>query len=210
MTIPFSFGFYAILTDPVRGYEYCTRLCVEYEIAFVQLRMKDAPEDRVVVTAGKMLSVTRGTKTRLIINDSPAVAARVGADGVHIGQGDMPYHEARNIVGGKALIGMSTHTVGQMKKACECKPDYVGMGPVYATPTKKTPDPVIGLDGMKDMLANATVPSVAIGGISMENLPLVLAAGARNFCMVRPIIQAIDPEKVLKQILKIYNSFVPE
>jgi thiamine-phosphate pyrophosphorylase len=201
-----NFGFYAILTGPVRGYEYCTRLFVDHEIAFVQLRMKDAPKDAVIETAEKMRAVTQRTKTRLIINDNPDIAARVAADGVHVGQSDMPYQEARRIVGGAAIVGISTHSVKQMRQACALRPDYVGMGPVYATPTKKNPDPVIGLDGMKNMLAAATVPAVAIGGITLENLPLVLAAGAKNFCMVRPITQAQEPEKVLKEILRIYQE----
>ena len=208
MSVPFSFGLYAILTAPVRGYEYCTQLCVDYEIAFVQLRMKDAPPEHVIETAEQMRRITQGTKTKLIINDHPDSAARVAADGVHIGQSDMPYHEARKIVGEKAIIGVSTHSVDQMKKACALNPDYAGIGPVYATPTKKNPDPVIGLEGMKSMLAIATVPSVAIGGITLENLPLVLAAGAKNFCMVRPVTTATDPEKVMKEILKTYRSFI--
>jgi thiamine-phosphate pyrophosphorylase len=202
------FGFYAILTDPVRGYEYCTRLCVDYEIAFVQLRMKDAPAHAVEETARLMAAITAGTKTRFIVNDDPEIARRTGADGVHLGQGDMPYGRARAIVGNSALIGVSTHSVEQMKNACALKPDYVGVGPVYATPTKKNPDPVIGLDGMREMLAVATVPAVAIGGITLENLPQVLEAGARNFCMVRPLTLAAEPEKVLKEILKIYESYL--
>jgi len=206
--ISLSFGFYAILTDPVRGYEYCTRLCVDYEIAFVQLRMKDAPAKLVEDTARLMTAITGGTKTKLIVNDHPAIARSTGADGVHIGQSDMPYNQARAIVGEAAIIGMSTHSVEQMKKAGALQPDYVGVGPVYATPTKKNPDPVIGLDGMKDMLAASTVPAVAIGGITLDNLPLVLAAGAQNFCMVRPIVQASEPEKVLQQILKTYRSSI--
>jgi thiamine-phosphate pyrophosphorylase len=206
MNVPFSFGFYAILTDPVRGYEYCTRLCVDHEIAFVQLRMKDAPDDAVIKTAEMMRKTTTGTKTRLIINDNPYIAQSVHADGVHVGQNDMPYADTRRIMGEDACIGVSTHSVAQMQKVCALKPDYAGIGPVYATPTKKNPDPVIGLDGMKNMLAVATVPSVAIGGITLENLSLVLAAGAQNFCMVRPITQAGDPERVLKEILKIYKS----
>jgi thiamine-phosphate pyrophosphorylase len=202
------FGFYAVLTDPIRGYEYCTQLLADYEIAFVQLRMKDAPKERIEEIGRVMRKITAGTKTRFIVNDCPKIAARVGADGVHVGQSDMPYREARTIVGDAAIVGISTHSVEQIKQACKLKPDYVGMGPVYATPTKKNPDPVVGLDGMKGMLAAATVPAVAIGGITLENLPSVLAAGALNFCMVRPLTQTRDPEKVLKEILKTYRSFV--
>jgi thiamine-phosphate pyrophosphorylase len=208
MNIPSSFGFYAILTAPVRGYEYCAKLFVDYEIAFIQLRMKDKPEDFILETARAMREITQGTKTRLIINDNPAIAKAVGADGAHIGQNDMPYNEARNIVGKEAIVGMSTHSVQQMQDASRLKPDYVGVGPVYATPTKKNPDAVIGIDGMKEMLAQATVPAVAIGGITLENLPLVLEAGAKNFCMVRPITAANEPERVLKEILKVYRDFI--
>jgi thiamine-phosphate pyrophosphorylase len=208
MKIPSEFGFYGILTDPVRGYEYCTKLFVDYEIAFVQLRMKDVPDELVITTAEKMREITSGTKTRLIINDNPSIAKTIGADGVHVGQNDMPYSEARNIVGEEAIIGMSTHSVQQMRDTCRLKPDYVGVGPVYATPTKKKPDPVIGIDGMKEMLAQANVPAVTIGGITLGNLPLALEAGAKNFCMVRPITMAQDPESVLKEILKIYRDFV--
>jgi thiamine-phosphate pyrophosphorylase len=208
MKISDPFGYYAILTDPVCGYEYCTKLLVDYEIAFVQLRMKDKSEDIILETARAMREITRGTKTRLIINDNPNIAKTIGADGVHVGQNDMPFNEARNIVGGEAIIGMSTHSVQQMRDACRLKPDYVGVGPVYATPTKKIPNPVIGIEGMREMLAHATVPAVAIGGITLGNLPLVLEAGAKNFCMVRPITTAQEPETVLKEILKVYWRFV--
>jgi thiamine-phosphate pyrophosphorylase len=207
MNIPSSFGFYAILTDPVRGYEYCAKLFVDYQIAFVQLRMKDKPEEFILETARVLRQITLGTKTRLIINDNPRVAKAVGADGVHVGQNDMPYDEARKIMGEDAIIGKSTHSVKQMQDACIVKPDYAGVGPVYATPTKKIPDPVIGLNGLKEMIAHATMPAVAIGGINLENLREVFLAGAKNFCMVRPITTAQDPEKVLKEILKVYKDF---
>jgi thiamine-phosphate pyrophosphorylase len=206
MKIPSQFGFYAILTDPVCGYEYCTKLFVDYQVAFVQLRMKDAPEEIVLATAEKMRDITCGTKTMLIINDTPRIAKTVGADGVHLGQNDMPYKEARDLLGKNAIIGLSTHSVGQMQDACLLKPDYAGMGPVYATPTKKMPDPVIGIDGMKGMLDQATIPAVAIGGITLENLSLILNAGAKNFCMVRPITSAHEPEKVLRKIIKFYSD----
>jgi thiamine-phosphate pyrophosphorylase len=210
MNIPFSFGFYAVLTDPVRGYEYCTKMCVDHEILFVQLRMKDAPEKEIVTTAEAMRKITSGTKTKLIINDSPHIAELVHADGVHVGQGDMPYADARKIVGKNAIIGISTHSAASMKAACALEPDYVGMGPVFATATKKDADPVIGLEGLKDMLAIATVPVVAIGGITLENLPDVYAAGVRNFCMMQSLMQATDPGKVLREILKRYKGCLQE
>jgi thiamine-phosphate pyrophosphorylase len=204
--LPLSYGFYAILTDPIRGYEYMTRLLVEYEIAAVQLRIKDATVDAILPVAKKLRGLTAGTGTRLIINDYPSLAVKAGADGVHVGQTDMPYDEARKIIGEDAIVGISTHSPMQTKAACALHPDYIGVGPVFPTPTKKNPDPVIGIETMKQMISLATVPAVAIGGITLENLPHVLQAGAKNFCMVRPLNQTPEPEKVLKEILKTYNE----
>jgi thiamine-phosphate pyrophosphorylase len=194
------FGFYAILTSPERGYEYVAELCVEREIAFLQLRMKDAPEDSVVRTARRLRDITRGSRTRLIINDLPHVAAEVGADGVHIGQNDMPHDQARTIVGPDAIVGISTHSPEQTRAACRLGPDYIGIGPVFPTPTKKVPDPAIGIDGMREMLSLATVPAVVLGSITPQNLPEILAAGAGNFAMVRPLNRTPDPAQVLNTI----------
>jgi thiamine-phosphate pyrophosphorylase len=205
--LPFSFGFYAILTDPLRGYEYMTRLLVDYEIPFVQLRIKDALPETVMPIAAKMRALTDNTKTRFIINDYPALAVLAGADGVHVGQGDLPCGDVREIVGEEAVVGLSTHSPAQAKAACALHPDYIGVGPVFPTPTKKIPDPVIGPATMGEIISSSDVPAVAIGGITLENLPEVLRAGARNFCMVRQLTQASEPEKVLKEILKIYEDF---
>lgn len=199
-----SFGFYAILTDPVRGYEYVTQLLIDYKIAFVQLRMKNATNKNVLDVAQKMRKLTLGTSTKLIINDYPEIAAQTSADGMHIGQTDMPYSEVRSIVGESSIIGMSTHSPFQTKEACMHKPDYIGIGPVYPTPTKIIADPVIGIATMHTMLELSTVPAVAIGGISLETLPDVIRGGARNFCMVRPINSTREPEPVLKAILETY------
>ncbi len=207
MKVPSTFGLYAILTDPVKGYEYTAKLFVDYKIAFIQLRMKKEPENVIRKTAERLLTIIAGSASRLIINDFPDIAVAVGADGVHIGQDDMPYEKARSIVGPDAIIGISTHSPDQTLRACLLKPDYIGIGPVYPTPTKSLRDPVISIDGMKEMLLSATVPAVAIGGIGLSNLRDVLGAGARNFCMVRQLMQADDPEKVLKEILKIYKEY---
>ena len=204
--LPESFGFYSVLTDPVKGYGYLTSLLVDYGVSAVQLRMKGAPRELVVNTALQMRKITEGTNTLLIINDDPRIAAEIGADGVHVGQSDMPYNDVRAIVGDDMLIGVSTHNLNQTINACQLPADYIGVGPVFATPTKKIPDPVIGLDGMREMLSISTVPAVAIGGIDLENLPSVLAAGAKNFCMVRQLTQSGDPKSVLEQIIRTVNG----
>lgn len=210
MKIPETFGLYAILTDPVRGYEYTAKLFADFRLPFIQLRMKKEPEDVIRKTAEKLLTIIAGSGSRLIINDHPDIAAAVCAAGVHVGQDDMPYENARRIVGPGAIIGISTHTPEQTLKACTLRPDYIGIGPVYATPTKNKPDPVIGIHGMKAMLAAATIPAVVIGGIDLTTLREVLDAGAKNFCMVRPLMKARHPEKPLIEALKIYREYYPQ
>ncbi len=206
--VPHIFGFYAILTKPLRGYEYCTKLCVDHDVAFVQLRMKDMPKEDVLRTAERLKAITAGTSTKLIINDDPWVATRSRADGVHVGQSDLPYAEARKIVGEKAIVGVSTHNRRQTSAARALRPDYIGIGPVFATPTKKIADPPIGIEGMKAMLRLASVPAVALGSITTRNLPEILEAGARNFAMVRPVNQSREPQKVLREITRIYRAFI--
>lgn len=210
MKIPETFGLYAILTDPVKGYEYTAKLLVDHRIAFVQLRMKNAPLDVIRRTAEKLHLITAGSDSRLIINDDPDIALDACADGVHLGQDDMPYEKARAIVGPEAVIGLSTHSPEQTRIACALKPDYIGIGPVYPTPTKAKPDPVIGIEVMKTMLSLATVPAVAIGGIDLKNLREVLDAGAKNFCMVRQLMRSANPEKVLLKALKIHREYYPQ
>jgi thiamine-phosphate pyrophosphorylase len=209
MEIPSAFGLYAILTDPLKGYEYSARLFVDYRVAFIQLRMKEEPENIDRTTAERLLAITAGSASRLIINDHPGIAAQVKADGVHLGQEDMPYVKARSLMGPDAIIGLSTHTPAQVLDACTLKPDYIGVGPVYPTPTKTKPDRVIGVAVMKKMLALATVPAVVIGGIDLTNLRAVLDAGAANFCMVRQLMRSGNPEETLKNVLSVYREYYP-
>ncbi len=209
MKLPEQFGFYSVLTDPLGGYEYLTRLLVDYKIAFVQLRIKEGNLDEITRIAHKLREITLHTSTKLIINDFPEIASKVDADGIHIGQDDMSIEKVRELTGAGKIIGLSTHSPSQTVNACNSKPDYIGIGPVYATPTKKNPDPVIGLQGMKKMLSVATVPSVVIGGIDLSNLRDVLDTGAKNFCMVRQFVKAEKPEDVLKEIIRIYSEHYP-
>ena len=170
--------------------------------------MKNAPKNDVWRTARALRTITAGSNTKFIINDDPKLAADIGADGVHLGQGVMGYAEARKIVGEKAIIGLSTHNVDQVRAACALGPDYIGVGPVFPTPTKKIPDPAIGISGMSEMIGLATVPTIAIGGINRENLEAVIKAGAKNFSLVRPLNETKDPESVLKQILDCYQALI--
>jgi thiamine-phosphate pyrophosphorylase len=180
---------------------------VDYGVAFVQLRMKEKDDKEIYAVAETMRKITAGSSTRLIINDYPLIARDIDADGVHVGQQDMPYRAVREIVGDEMIVGLSTHTPQQTVDACARHPDYIGIGPVYATPTKKNPDRPIGISGMREMLDRATVPAVVLGSITEDNLSQILTAGARNFSMVRPINQSKEPEKTLREILSIYHRY---
>lgn len=205
--IPYNFGFYAILTDPLLGYETCGKILVDGGMPFLQLRMKDQPVDTVRKTAEMLRKITSGSETLFIVNDDPQLAHDCGADGVHLGQDDMSIAEARMILGNDAIIGLSTHSPLQVVAACKEQPSYIGVGPVFPTPTKKIADPAIGLSGMKAMLELATVPAVAIGGIDLSNLEQVMKNGARNFCMVRQFTMSEEPKKTLQLIMDAHRRY---
>jgi thiamine-phosphate pyrophosphorylase len=206
MTIPHDFGLYGILTDPEVGYERLAQLMVERQLAFVQLRMKGCSRDEVWEMARRLRRIVV-SPSRLIINDDPEIAAEVDADGVHLGQGDMPYAEARRIVGPDAIVGLSTHNADQTRAACALGPDYIGVGPVFPTPTKQVADPAIGLAGMKLMLSAATVPAVVLGSVDHDNAAELLAAGATNLCAVRPINRAADPGAAIDRFQAILTLY---
>ncbi|MDR0304543.1 MAG: thiamine phosphate synthase [Chitinispirillales bacterium] len=202
-----DFGFYSILTDPVRGYDYLAKLLVENEISFLQLRMKDENKFKILKTAENIRKTTQNSKTIFIVNDFVDIAKDCGADGVHLGQDDVKPDYARTIFGEDAIIGLSTHNINQTKNAQNEKIDYIGIGPVYPTPTKQIPDPVLGLEKMKEMVDNSTLPSVCIGGINFNNIKAVLQAGGHNFCTVRLLNKSENPKAVLSKILKEYTDY---
>ena len=207
MKIPESFGLYLILTDPLAGYAACTRAAVARRVPFLQLRMKERPREEVLEVARELRALTAGTATRLIINDAVDIAAEVDADGVHLGQGDMPLPEARALWGREDRIyGLSTHNLAQVRAAAALAPDYIGIGPVYPTPTKAIADPALGLAGMLAMLEAASVPAVVLGGVNGATLPTVLSAGARNFAVVRPVTTAPDPGAAIEGLLAVYKG----
>ena len=201
-----SFGFYAILTDPIRGYGYVANVLAELSVPFVQLREKKKSEFEVLKIAEKLGKIFEATDTKFIINDYVNIVPDCGADGVHLGQNDMSFEEARDILGADKIIGLSTHNPNQTESANHLSPDYIGVGPVYKTPTKDIPDPVLGIDTMAEMVGISNQPAVCIGGISFDRLPDVINGGAKNFSMVRPVCSSEDPRREIKKILEIYNS----
>jgi len=200
--------FYGILSEPLLGHERLAEAMVEKGIPFIQLRMKNAPPTALLAVARSLRRIIPA-EIRFIVDDDPRVARDSGADGVHLGQQDMPLAQARGLLGPEALIGLSTHDPAQTRAACALAPDYIGVGPVFATPTKEKPDPVIGLDGMAAMLSLATVPAVVLGGIDLSNAGAVLRAGARNLSAVRCVNRAPDPGAVLDRFLGLLREAAP-
>jgi len=198
-----------VMTHPVVGYEECTKAGVACGVPFIQLRMKDAPRDEIISEAWKVREVTRGTDSLFIVNDDVTIAKEVDADGVHLGQGDMPLAEAREIweTPGK-IFGLSTHSEEQAEAAITQNPDYIGIGPVFPTPTKAIADPALGIE-RAGAIANATpLPHVVLGGLDESNLADVLRAGTVNYCAVRAIMQSPEPEIEIRTLQKIWNEMI--
>ena len=197
-----DFGFYLVMTNPVVGYAKCAEAAVKAGVKIIQLRMKHASREDVLSEAREVRRVTAGTGTLFIVNDDPAIASEAGADGVHVGQDDITPAEVRARFPDLRIVGLSTHNLEQVRSSVSQPIDYIGVGPVYATPTKDIPDPTLGLKTMGEMIAAAAHPAVAIGGIDLTRLPDVRAAGAKNFAVVRAVCQSRDP---YGEMLKLIN-----
>ena len=195
-----DFGFYLVITNPVVGYAKCAEAAVRAGVKIIQLRMKHAARDEILREAREMRRVTAGTETLFIVNDDPSIAAEAEADGVHVGQDDMPPAEVRARYPSLKIVGLSTHNPAQVAASRAQPIDYIGVGPVYATPTKDIPDPTLGLETMRAMIAAAAHPAVAIGGIDATRLADVLAAGARNWAVVRAVCRAADPYAAIRNL----------
>jgi len=204
--MPEAFGLYLVLTDPVAGYEACAEAAVSTGVRYVQLRMKKRSRQEVLEVARRLRRITAGTETRFIVNDDVAVAAEADADGVHLGQDDMSVAEARQRwpVPGK-VFGLSTHNEDQERRAREVAPDYIGVGPVFATPTKEKPDPILGLERMGRIVRESPLATVAIGGIDRDNLLEVLRHGAVNYCVLRAVNLDPGPKSAILALQEIWR-----
>jgi thiamine-phosphate pyrophosphorylase len=160
-------------------------------VDLIQLRAKGHANAEIAQVAAKVHRIAAERGVPLIINDHPEIARVVAAEGVHLGQDDMALAEAREIAGPDCMVGKSTHSVDQAIRAFHEGADYIGFGPIFATPTK--PDyPPIGLNEIQTVHDAVRIPIFCIGGIKLDNLPEVLAAGARRVVIVSGLLQARD------------------
>jgi thiamine-phosphate diphosphorylase len=158
----------------------------------IQIRDKEASARDFLDAARACVKLTRAAGARLIVNDRVDLALAADADGVHLGQDDLAVVAARAILGPTKIIGLSTHSLDLYRAALATSADYLAVGPIYPTTTKGDPDPVVGLDLIRGAREIADRPLVAIGGITLERAPEVLAAGADSIA----VISALYPPPV--------------
>jgi thiamine-phosphate pyrophosphorylase len=168
-------------------------------VEIVQLRCKDVGDDEIVAAGRRFATVCRRFRVPLILNDRHDLVEAVGADGAHLGQDDVGVEVAREQLGPDRIVGLSTHSLAQIDAALAAGVDYIGVGPVYATPTKPG-RPAVGTELIGYAAANARIPFFAIGGIDQSNLGAVVAAGAQRVAVVRAITRAEDPERAAGEL----------
>ncbi|RLG14436.1 MAG: thiamine phosphate synthase [Candidatus Nanohalarchaeota archaeon] len=164
-----------------------TKDALEAGIKIIQYREKNLPEHLILKTAKKLKTLTKKHNALLIINDHPTIAQKIHADGIHLGQTDTPIKEAKKIFKGK-IIGISAKTIKQTKQAETDGATYLGIGPIFNTATKKDAGQGIGLETLKQIKNHATIPIVAIGGITKTNAETVLNSGADSIAVISAII----------------------
>lgn len=174
-------------------------------VKLLQYRHKGAFDRARFEECARLAEICRAAGAMFIVNDRTDVAVMCGADGVHVGQDDLPPEAVRRVLGGFGagkIVGYSTHSEAQARAADALPVDYVAIGPVFATTTKENPDPVVGLAGVAAARRVTSKPLVAIGGITRENAASVLAAGADSVAVVRDLVSAPDIEAAARDFLK--------
>jgi len=192
---------YLLLTDRLcpRGVGPVAQGAIAGGVDVIQLREKEMNDQRRLMLAKMAREWARAAGKLFIVNDRPDLAALVAADGVHLGQDDLPVAAARRIVGSKALIGVSTHSIEQARRAVGEGADYLGVGPVFASTTKEFSD-FAGLDFVQQAAAEIRIPWFAIGGISSGNLPQLQDAGATRVAVSSAICSAENPEAAARAL----------
>jgi thiamine-phosphate pyrophosphorylase len=168
---------------------------------FIQLRDKQSSSGAKLALADAAMAMARAAGARLVVNDRPDLARMAGADGVHVGQDDLPVEDARRIAGADALVGVSTHDETQIAAAAATSASYLAVGPIYATVSKDTGYTARGLDLLRHAARTAGRPVVAIGGITLERAPEAIAAGAASVAVISDLLTGGDPAARVRAFL---------
>lgn len=198
------------ITHFTEKYSYfdAARLALEGGCRWIQLRMKEASEAEVEAEAIRVRDLCRKYGATFIIDDHVALAKKVQADGVHLGKNDMPIEEARRILGDAFIIGGTANTFEDVKRHWQAGANYIGCGPFRFTTTKKNLSPILGLEGYRQILqqmkaAGITLPVVAIGGITYEDIPDILQTGVNGIALSGSILRAENPVEEVRRILSL-------
>ena len=200
---------YAILDPAPAGGRSILELCDELVAAgarLIQYRDKTATSRELFERSRELVARVRQAGGSFIVNDRADVAAAVGADGVHVGQDDLPVEMARAVVGAGRIVGFSTHNLEQVAAASQTSADYIAFGPVYATQSKARPDPVVGLEGLRRARQATGKPLVAIGGITLERAGEVMAAGADSVAVIADLLGAPDVKARTRAFLEVLGE----
>jgi thiamine-phosphate pyrophosphorylase len=180
----------------------CAQELAAAGVRLLQYRDKSASARDLLKTSRELVSSLTSLGSSLIVNDRPDVAALAGAAGVHVGQDDLAPEQARVLVGREAWVGASTHNLEQFRRAAATSADYIAVGPIFATTSKANPDPVVGLELIRQVRGLTDKPIVAIGGITLERAASVITAGADSVAVIRDVLCAANPGERARRFLE--------
>jgi thiamine-phosphate pyrophosphorylase len=183
------------------------QLALEGGCRWIQLRMKDASDQELLDTAKQAFDLCQKYGATFIIDDNVLAAKQVGAHGVHLGKNDMPINEARKILGPNAIIGGTANTFDDICAHVAAGANYIGCGPFRFTSTKKNLSSILGLEGYQNLMsackkANFTLPIVAIGGITADDIPSIMQTGVSGIAISSEVLRANNPVEKMQQIIK--------
>jgi thiamine-phosphate pyrophosphorylase len=186
----------ALLKIPAKE---CAKSLVDAGVRLIQYRNKRASGRELFETSCDLVEYLNPAGVQFIVNDRADVAALAGARGVHVGQDDLGVEQARVVMGERKWVGVSTHNAGQFRSALETSADYVAIGPIFATGSKESPDPVVGVGFVRETRTMTDSPIVAIGGITLERAAEVIDAGADSVAIISDILRAENVGKRARQ-----------
>jgi thiamine-phosphate pyrophosphorylase len=207
-----SWGLYVITDARIAGRPHAeiVRAALAGGARVIQLRDKLGTFEELMDIGREIRELTRAAGAAFICNDNPYLARELDADGVHLGQNDCPVEIARDILGPGKLIGLSTHTKAQALEAELLPVDYIGIGPVYETTSKVSEWPVVGTSMIRWVRRTATLPIVAIGGITIDRIVDCVAAGADNVAVIGDLMGSDDIEARTRQMCEAYQHAVED
>lgn len=196
---------------PQISYAEGIRMALEGGCRWIQLRMKDAPAEEIIACAEEVLPLCRLHGAKFLLDDHVELVRQLGADGVHLGKNDMPVDEARKILGPDIIIGGTANTIEDIIRLHKQGADYIGCGPFRFTTTKKNLSPILGLDGYKSIVLKMKklgidLPIVAIGGITVEDIPAIMGTGVSGIALSGAILGAPDPVEMTARIIETIDN----